>query len=119
LSRGKLFTFGVNCQLLLASRYVALGRTTQKIHPLAINGCPLLLRIRWIVLTESLFSNGHCADPHIKQLLQRLCYCCVSLLYCWFRIRCMLVCREFFSVGRCLPSRCLAMVNTSQYQKTL
>jgi hypothetical protein len=36
----------LNCQLLLASRYIASGRTTQKTHPLPSNGCPLLLRIR-------------------------------------------------------------------------
>jgi hypothetical protein len=33
-------------QLLLAPRYIASGRTTQKTHPLPSNGCPLLLRIR-------------------------------------------------------------------------
>jgi hypothetical protein len=36
----------MNCELLLASHYIASGRTTQKTHPLPINGCPLLLRIR-------------------------------------------------------------------------
>jgi hypothetical protein len=36
----------LNCQLLLASRYIASGRTAQKTHPLPSNGLPLLLRIR-------------------------------------------------------------------------
>jgi hypothetical protein len=34
-----------NSQLLLTSRYIALGRTTQKTHPLPSNGYPLVLRI--------------------------------------------------------------------------
>jgi hypothetical protein len=38
--------FQMTCQLLLASRYIASGRTTQKIHPLPSNGRPLFLRIR-------------------------------------------------------------------------
>jgi hypothetical protein len=37
----------LKCQLLLASRYIASCRTTQKTHPLPRNGCPLLLRIRF------------------------------------------------------------------------
>jgi hypothetical protein len=36
----------LNCQLLLASRYIASTRTTQKTHSLPSNGCPLFLRIR-------------------------------------------------------------------------
>jgi hypothetical protein len=37
--------FQLNCQLLLASRYIASGRTiAQKTHPLPSNGCPLLSR---------------------------------------------------------------------------
>jgi hypothetical protein len=35
----------LNSQLLLASCYIALGRTTEKTHPLPSNGCPLLLHI--------------------------------------------------------------------------
>jgi hypothetical protein len=36
----------LNCHLLLASRYIASGRTTQKTHPMPSNESPLLLRIR-------------------------------------------------------------------------
>jgi hypothetical protein len=55
-----LLLLQLNCQLFLASRYMASGRTTQKTHPLPINGMPsivvyLLLRD---VFTESLPSNG-------------------------------------------------------------
>jgi hypothetical protein len=43
---GNYSDFQLNCQLLLASRCIASGRTTaQKTHPLPINGCPLLLCI--------------------------------------------------------------------------
>jgi hypothetical protein len=37
---GNLSDFQMNCHLLLASRYIASGRTTtQKTHPLPSNGC--------------------------------------------------------------------------------
>jgi hypothetical protein len=38
-------------QLLLASRYIALGLTSHKTRPLPSNGCPLLLRVRWNAIT--------------------------------------------------------------------
>jgi hypothetical protein len=41
--------FQMNSQLLLASRYIAWGLTSQKTCPLPNNGCPLLLHIRWNV----------------------------------------------------------------------
>jgi hypothetical protein len=53
------------CQLLLASRYVASGLTTQKTQPFPSNGCPLLLRIRCRgMFTEPLPSNGS-VSPNI------------------------------------------------------
>jgi hypothetical protein len=40
----------LNCQLLLASHYIASGWATQKTHPLPSNGYPLLLCIRCRVM---------------------------------------------------------------------
>jgi hypothetical protein len=49
--RPRLHT-GLNCQLLLVSRYVASGLTTaQTRRPLPSSECPLLLRIHWNVFT--------------------------------------------------------------------
>jgi hypothetical protein len=46
--------FQMNCQLLLASRYIVSGLTSQKTRPPPSNGCPLLLHIRWNVFTKNL-----------------------------------------------------------------
>jgi hypothetical protein len=49
------------------SHYITWGRTTaEKTHPLLKKRCPLLLRIPWNVLTNSLLNIGHGADPHRK-----------------------------------------------------
>jgi hypothetical protein len=89
-------------RLALASPYIASSRTTtQKTHPLP-NGCPLLLRIRWNLLTKSLLSNGS-MRTHIENTSCNTCsiIACVyrgrcltmGLLYCWLRICCGLVYR--------------------------
>jgi hypothetical protein len=52
----------LHCQLLLASRYIISGRTTQKTHPLPSYGYPLFLRIRCrgICLLSRCLAMGLC-----------------------------------------------------------
>jgi hypothetical protein len=52
----------LDCYLLLASGYIASGRTTQKTYPLPSNGHPLLLRIRCrgMCLLSRCLAMGRC-----------------------------------------------------------
>jgi hypothetical protein len=52
----------LNCQLLVASRYIALGQTTQKTHPLPSSGWPLLFCIccRGMCLLSCCLAMGLC-----------------------------------------------------------
>jgi hypothetical protein len=96
------FSTGVN---LLAPRYIVSGRTiTPKTHPFPSNIWPILLRIRWNVLSESLLNNGY-MRTHIRvqnsswntRLIVAWVYCghrlAMDLLYSWLRICCGLVYR--------------------------
>jgi hypothetical protein len=52
----------LNCQLFLASRYIASGRNTQKTYTLPGNGCPVFLRIdcRGMFLLSRCLAMGLC-----------------------------------------------------------
>jgi hypothetical protein len=84
----------------LASRYTASGWTTaQQIHPLPSSGCPLLLRIRWNMLTESLLGNGymrtHIENTSCVRVLRALprngstLLLVVYLFWAWLLSRCL------------------------------
>jgi hypothetical protein len=80
---GNYSDFQLNCQLLLASRYISSGQTTaQKAHPLPSSGC-----------MRTHIGNISCNTGYI--VARVYCGRCleIGLMYCWLRICCSLVYR--------------------------
>jgi hypothetical protein len=59
-------TRGKRMPVMIGFSLYSLGIGLTETRPLRRNGCPLLLRIRWNLLTESLLSNGYIREPTWK-----------------------------------------------------